>query len=150
MDILGLVLPEGVTLPESFSQEYKCIFPFYFKGILYTQCALIEQAGFVYPVFQCPIFNITTKKDGINDYGDLNLLQQPIATISELAVLSIWTSDSLNSTSFASEVTFTGYCFDNQTYNPDNEEWPPLNPTLECDNRVPPFTTCKSDCPGGG
>jgi hypothetical protein len=54
---------------ETFLSERECIFPFYFRGNLYTQCALVEQAGFVSPVFYCPKWNITTKRDSINNYG---------------------------------------------------------------------------------
>jgi hypothetical protein len=64
-------------------REAECIFPFYYLGKLYNECVMFEQVGFVYPVFRCPVWNITTKRDGINNYGGLNLLQQPILTVSD-------------------------------------------------------------------
>ena len=41
--------------------------------MLYNNCALFEQEGFVYPTFRCPVRTITTKRDGINDFMELEL-----------------------------------------------------------------------------
>merc|ERR1711915_1042018 len=54
------------------SDERECIFPFYFKGKKYDECILYEELDFVYPLFVCPVQEVTTKTDGINDYSDVS------------------------------------------------------------------------------
>ena len=56
--------------------EKECIFPFYYKNKFYNECVLFEEANFVYPVFRCPVYNITTKRDGINDFGLADLAEE--------------------------------------------------------------------------
>ena len=50
--------------------EDPCIFPFYYEGQLYDQCAFLEYQEFLYqlPIYRCPIRNITRKIDGINSF----------------------------------------------------------------------------------
>ena len=114
------------------AKEHPCIFPFYYRGKgPYNQCMLFEEENFVYPVFRCPTRNITTKyKDtGINHFEE-------------------------------SLATTQGYCYDIklaiETCDPDLEDGGPncqrlLDPNATCDDyfRLPPFSTCKNDCPGG-
>ena len=114
--------------------ERPCIFPFYFKGRgPYHQCMLFEEESFVYPVFRCPVRNITTKFPGT----DINHFEESL------------------------ELT-KGYCFDIATaqatcdFTIDEDGGPDcqrqLDPSVtDCrpDLLLPPFSTCKNDCPGG-
>ena len=114
------------------ASELPCIFPFYYKGKgPYNQCMLFEEEDFVYPVFRCPTRNITTKYPGTN----INHFE-----------------DTLGLTE--------GYCFDFslslETCDPLLEDGGPgcqrlLDPSKTCHPlfSVPPFSTCKNDCPGG-
>ena len=110
-----------------------CIFPFYYRGKgPYNQCMLFEEENFVYPVFRCPTRNITTKFPGtqINHF-----------------------EDTLETTQ--------GYCYNialaQQTCDNSLEDGGPgcqrlLDPNDDSCNaflRLPPFSTCKNDCPGG-
>ena len=114
-------------------KEHHCIFPFYYNGKgPYEQCMLFEEEDFVYPVFRCPTRNITTKFPGtdINHFEDVLELTK-------------------------------GYCYNitlaTTTCNPDLDNGGPgcqrlLNPDDDsCPDflRIPPFSTCKNDCPGG-
>ena len=56
-------------------RERECIFPYYYEGRLYTECTLFEEAGFVYPVFRCPTWNITTKIGAVSSFTFLQLTQ---------------------------------------------------------------------------
>ena len=58
------------------SPEEKCIFPFYLNGERYDSCAMMEQDGFLFRVYLCPIYNITTKIDGINSFTYDDYVQQ--------------------------------------------------------------------------
>ena len=124
----GTELTPHVSLP---FRENKCIFPFYYKDRLYDSCSLLTTSNFVVPVFRCPTYNITTKyKDtGINHFED---------TV---------------------ELT-AGYCYDLQlAFDTCNFSLPDggpgcqllLIPNGSCPPyyRLPPFSTCKNDCPGG-
>ena len=118
---------------EEFGYEHPCIFPFYYKEKRYDSCALLETSNFVVPVWRCPVFNITTKyKDtGINHFkDDLELTK--------------------------------GYCFDVDLqaatcdWSNDLDDGGPgcqllIDPDRECEDlwKFLPFSTCKSDCPGG-
>ena len=42
--------------------------PFYYNGQKYDKCILFTESGFTYPAFRYPVHNITTKRDGINDF----------------------------------------------------------------------------------
>ena len=55
-------------------QESFCIFPFYWNGRLHDECVFLEEQEFLFPVYRCPIRNITRKIDGVNSfiYSDLN------------------------------------------------------------------------------
>ena len=55
-------------------QESACIFPFYWNGRFHDECVFLEEQEFLFPVFRCPIRNITRKIDGVNSfiYSDLN------------------------------------------------------------------------------
>merc|ERR1719412_1402661 len=39
------------------SPEEKCIFPFYLNGERYDSCAMMEQDGFLFRVYLCPMYN---------------------------------------------------------------------------------------------
>ena len=56
--------------------ESLCIFPFYWNGKLYDQCTFLEEEEFLFPVFRCPIRNITRKIDGINSFFYKDLITQ--------------------------------------------------------------------------
>ena len=113
------------------AKEHKCIFPFYYKDKRYDSCSLLTTSNFVVPVFRCPTRNITTKYPGT----DINHFEDTV------------------------ELT-RGYCYDIQlaiaTCNTSLPDGGPgcqrlLDPTVDCPDylRLPPFTTCKNDCPGG-
>ena len=53
--------------------ELPCILPFYYKGELYDKCAFLAPANFLYGSFQCPVYNVNTKINGINDYGNIEV-----------------------------------------------------------------------------
>jgi len=55
--------------------EIECKFPFYYEGKLYDECILLDEEGFLYPIFRCPIRDITTKIDGINSFEFTGLVQ---------------------------------------------------------------------------
>ena len=65
----------ALTLASASQGERECIFPFYYQGRLYNECILLEEAGFVYPVFRCPTWHITTKIDGTNSFTFLEPTQ---------------------------------------------------------------------------
>ena len=50
--------------------ELPCIFPFYYGDKLYTSCALLDIGDYNTPVYRCPIFNTTKKKNGINHFEE--------------------------------------------------------------------------------
>ena len=52
-------------------KEYERIFPFFSRGKRYETCALLEPSNFVYPVLRCPQYKSAKKRDGIDDYGEL-------------------------------------------------------------------------------
>ena len=110
-------------------KEDPCIFPFYYRGKgPYDQCMLFEEDNFVYPVFRCPTRNITTKFPGT----EINHFENTL------------------------ELT-TGICLDIEACDFSLEDGGPdcvkqLDPNKECSPffRLPQFSTCKNDCPGGG
>ena len=56
--------------------EEPCIFPFFWNGKLYEQCVFLEEEEFNFPVFRCPIRNITRKVDGINSFFYRDIIRQ--------------------------------------------------------------------------
>jgi len=110
-------------------KEHPCIFPFYYRGKgPYNECTLFEEEDFVYPVFRCPVRNITTKFPGT----DINHFEESL------------------------ELT-DGYCFDMEaalaacnSTSPGDCNFRLLNPALECFSafKFHPFSSCKNDCPG--
>ena len=56
--------------------ERLCIFPFYWNGKLIEQCAFLEEEEFLFPVFRCPIRNVTRKINGINSFIYADLIKQ--------------------------------------------------------------------------
>ena len=54
-------------------EERECIFPFYYQGKRYDECILYRENDFVIPIFRCPVRNVTSKREGINDYLDIGL-----------------------------------------------------------------------------
>ena len=113
-------------------REHKCIFPFYYKDTRYDECGLFESSNFIIPVWRCPTRNITTKyKDtGINHFKDDIETSQGICYDLNLAI---------------------------QTCDNSLEDGGPgcqrqLDPSItDCFSflRLPAFSTCKPDCPGG-
>ena len=55
-----------------------CIFPFYFNGKLYENCAFLEYQDFLVqgPIYRCPVRNITRKIDGINSFTQDDFIKQ--------------------------------------------------------------------------
>ena len=97
----------------------------------YNQCMLFDEEDFVYPVFRCPVRNITTKYPGT----EINHFEDALETLD-------------------------GYCYNftlaAETCDPELEDGGPgcqrlLDPTTDCPAflKIPPFSTCKNDCPGG-
>ena len=56
------------------SSEHMCVFPFYYKGKKYTKCMVSPTSDFVFQVV-CPILNSTSKIDGVNNYGDSEIVE---------------------------------------------------------------------------
>ena len=56
--------------------EEPCIFPFYWNEKLYDQFFFLEEDEFLFPVFRCPVRNITRKIDGINSFYYKDIIQQ--------------------------------------------------------------------------
>jgi len=113
-----------------FGKEHPCIFPFYYRGKgPYHECTLFEEENFVYPVFRCPVRNITTKFPGT----DINHFEEDLGLTA-------------------------GYCIDFEAamasgcdlLSLDDCKFRLLNPDKECLPvfEVPPFSSCKNDCPG--
>jgi len=111
-------------------KEHPCIFPFYYRGRgPFNECTLFEEENFVYPVFRCPVRNITTKFPGT----DVNHFEDDL------------------------ELT-GGYCIDTKAADEacegvpfDECDFRLLNPDItDCGPffTVQPFSTCKNDCPG--
>ena len=48
--------------------EDPCIFPYYWKLKLNEGCTMFEDEEFIFPVFYCPIRNITRKINGRNSF----------------------------------------------------------------------------------
>jgi len=123
------------SLQEQFAGEKDCIFPFYYNGRKYNQCIVFTEAGFVYPVFRCPIYNIIDKMNGLNNFTieiDKTANQIP----------------SKECPGFACQVFQTKtYCAVNAT-DPDTMLDPRKNCT-EAERRAP-FSVCKNNCPGVG
>ena len=57
-------------------EELPCIFPFYWNEKLYDHCVFLEEEEFLFPVFRCPVRNITRKIDGINSFYYKDIVQQ--------------------------------------------------------------------------
>jgi len=113
-----------------YGKEHPCIFPFYYRGKgPYHECTLFEEENFVYPVFRCPVRNITTKFPGT----DINHFEEDLGLTA-------------------------GYCIDVKAavasgcdeFLLDDCDFRLLNPALNCTSvfEVPPFSSCKNDCPG--
>ena len=48
--------------------EDSCIFPFYWNYKFYEECTMFDDDEFIWPVFYCPIRNITRKINGTNSF----------------------------------------------------------------------------------
>merc|ERR1711892_326769 len=123
------------SLQGQFAGERDCIFPFYYNGKKYDHCIIFTEAGFVYPVFRCPIYNITTKRDGISDY-----------------TIEIDTTETEKPNKYCPG--FACQVFQTKTYcavDP-KETVTELDPSIECalEKRRAPFSVCKNNCPGVG
>ena len=110
--------------------ERECIFPFYYEGKLYTECDPLEELDFVYPVFSCPVRNISTKLPWTDPAtGQVKMIN-----------------------SFPRLRQSSGYCVIDPPDDAPEGTLVTLNPADDsCPSffRVPPFSTCKNDCPGG-
>ena len=60
----------------NYREENLCIFPFYWNGKFIDRCAFLEEEEFLFPVFRCPIRNVTRKIDGINSFVFSDFLKQ--------------------------------------------------------------------------
>ena len=102
--------------------ESLCIFPFYWNGKLYDQCTFLEEEEFLFPVFRCPIRNITRKIDGINSFYYKDLITQQ----DDLGFCVAKGEDFKNSSAV-------------------------LDPDLDCDyyDRSSFLAPCKNNCRGG-
>ena len=102
--------------------ELPCIFPFYYQGKRFDNCTLLQRSSFVEPVWRCPVFNITTKYQdtGINSYEEDPREPQR-------------------------------YCLDRAICLAPDDCEVVLDPKAECPDvaKIPAFSTCKTDCPGG-
>ena len=58
--------------------ELSCLFLFYLNGQKLETCFFFDEENFVFPVFRCPIRNITTKINGINSYTSQDFLDGDI------------------------------------------------------------------------
>ena len=151
-----------------------CIFPFYVDDKLYTECGLFGEPSFIVPVWRCPVYNITRKKDGINhflkeeiedahglclsDSQQPSLLNQTFQDLFELYNATY----TLNSTGGQDEV-FNAIKESTEKLNTFFEKDTPVIDLLlgrteeldpgrtKCDfySKHRPFSTCKNDCPGG-
>eukprot|EP00092_Neocalanus_flemingeri_P001619 GFUD01001726.1.p1 GENE.GFUD01001726.1~~GFUD01001726.1.p1 ORF type:complete len:404 (+),score=66.49 GFUD01001726.1:142-1212(+) len=122
------------NLQEFLVGEQDCIFPFYYNGRMYNECIVFTEAGFVYPAFRCPVLNIITKIDGINNF-EIDIIQDADQTQD---------CPSFGCTIFQ----VPRYCLQD-CLDPDS----PLNPNKKvCDPecRRAAFSTCKNNCPGVG
>jgi hypothetical protein len=117
---------------DSLGREEECIFPFYYRGKgPYTTCMLFEEDDFVYPVFRCPIRNITTKFPGT----EINHFEETLELTKGYCI------DQATAIATCDGVTVDGGpgCIKQ------------LDPSItDCGNsiRLQPFSTCKNDCPG--
>lgn len=66
--------------------EDPCIFPFYWKNKLYKECTMFEDEEFIFPVFYCPIRNITRKINGTSSYVYEDIFIQVDKTLSIFSV----------------------------------------------------------------
>ena len=116
-----------------FGKEHPCIFPFYYRGKgPYDECTRFEEENFLYPVFRCPVRNITTKFPGT----DINHFEEQLELTAGYCIdLDAAAAAGCDPTSI-----FSGDC-----------HFRLLNPALECDPtfKVQPFSTCNNECPGG-
>ena len=126
--------------PFSVQEELPCLLPFYLENQRIEACIQLgrqereapkiyklssEIDGLNYPVFTCPVWNITTKYPGtsFNSYTTTNLT----------SLLDI----------------NGGLCPDESMQNP-GDLLPPLNPDISnCSVPIKPFAQCKNNCPGG-
>ena len=159
-----------------FGDPYKrpCIFPFYVDDTLYEECGLFGEPSFLVPVWRCPVYNITRKKNGINHFlkeeiEDANGLcpseKQQGSLLSQLFE-KLPSSLPLNGlgTEDGREELFEAIKDYIETLNSFFEEDTPVIDLLlgrteeldpqrtKCDSlyeKRRPFSTCKNDCPGG-
>ena len=70
--------------------EEPCIFPFYWNGKLYEQCVFLEEMEFLFPVFRCPVRNITRKIDGINSFFYRDIIREVFNLYLEEMISSLY------------------------------------------------------------
>ena len=58
--------------------EDECIFPFFYNGERFDNCAYLEYQDFLVqgPIYRCPTRNITRKINGINSFTGDDLIKQ--------------------------------------------------------------------------
>ena len=106
--------------------ELPCIFPYYVDGVLFESCTQFDVGGLNYPVFACPVRNVTSKQPGTN----INSFR----TSNSSGILSLFQ---------------IGFCEDSSNLN-SGDLYPPLDPESSCGtNSKLPFAQCKNNCPGG-
>ena len=102
--------------------ELPCIFPFYYQGKRFDNCTLLQRSSFVEPVWRCPVLNISTKYQdtGINSFEEDPREPQR-------------------------------YCLDLTKCQTADDCEVVLDPKRDCNEgaKLPAFSTCKTDCPGG-
>lgn len=115
-------------------EEQECIFPFYYKGKLYDECIVFEEEGFTFPVYRCPIRNLTAQIAGINNYNSL------------IDVNDRGTSRECPNIGCQFFI-MSEYCPVDVT-DPRSR----LDPNASCadDRKRNPFGTCKNNCKGVG
>ena len=119
------------TISSFYGTERKCIFPFYYDNQLYTECASIGPSQLVYPIYRCPVRNITTKAPWTNPTNN------QVEMINDFQQLDPSTGVCVKNPT--PEETAQGQLV---TLNPEDDTCFPFQ-------RLPPFSTCKNDCPGG-
>jgi len=122
------------NLQEYLWGEKPCIFPFYYNGRMYNECVVFTESEFVYPAFRCPVHNITTKRNGVNDF------QIDITPNVE---------QRRECSSFGCQIfQVPELCPRNCT-----DPYSPLDPSIKvCEKECKraPFSTCQNNCPGVG
>ena len=145
-----------------YGDERECIFPFYLGEKLYNSCALYSPVNLAVPLWICPTRNITTKYPGteINHFTDIDLRETYYVDTEHYYSTClpkescIRTERSLSRT-VNQIVEGCDYTTCQWQLNPDmngpllDEDGNPVQGRSEWVTKWLPFSTCKTDCPGG-